>query len=102
MPEYLYPGVYVEEIDTGNKPIEGVSTSTVGFLGVAERGPVTPVFITNFPDYVRAFGRYYKKVQQQFTSLMRSKASSRTGENVAMCNASSHQAELQLRMAVRS
>ncbi len=42
MPEYLYPGVYVEEIDTGNKPIEGVSTSTAGFLGIAERGATTP------------------------------------------------------------
>ena len=30
MPEYLAPGVYVEEIDTGAKPIEGVSTSTCG------------------------------------------------------------------------
>ena len=34
MPEYLSPGVYVEEIDTGSKPIEGVSTSTCGVVGV--------------------------------------------------------------------
>lgn len=27
MPEYLYPGVYVEEIDAGTHPIPGVSTS---------------------------------------------------------------------------
>jgi phage tail sheath protein FI len=60
MPEYLYPGVYVEEIDTGNKPIEGVSTSTVGFLGIAERGPTSPTLITSFGDYQRAFGRYVK------------------------------------------
>ena len=39
MPEYLAPGVYVEEIDTGSKPIEGVSTSTAGMIGVTERGP---------------------------------------------------------------
>ena len=58
MPEYLYPGVYVEELDTGNKPIEGVSTSTVGFFGVAERGPEAPLLITSFGDYVRAYGRY--------------------------------------------
>src|SRR5205823_4176269 len=58
MPEYLYPGVYVEEIDTGNKPIEGVSTSTVGFLGIAERGPVKPILITSFDDFVRTFGKY--------------------------------------------
>jgi phage tail sheath protein FI len=58
MPEYLSPGVYVEEVDTGNKPIEGVSTSTVGFLGVAERGPTKPKLTTSFTDYVRNFGRY--------------------------------------------
>jgi len=38
MPEYLYPGVYVEEMQTGNAPIEGVSTSTVGFFGGRSRG----------------------------------------------------------------
>src|SRR6476619_5215088 len=58
MPEYLYPGVYVEEIDTGSKPIEGVSTSTVGFLGITERGPMTPTFLTSFADYVRNYGSY--------------------------------------------
>jgi uncharacterized protein len=61
MAEYLTPGVYVEELDTGNKPIEGVSTSTVGFLGVAERGPARATLITSFPDYVRAFGSYYEE-----------------------------------------
>ncbi|HWA72757.1 MAG TPA: phage tail sheath C-terminal domain-containing protein [Polyangiaceae bacterium] len=60
MPEYLYPGVYVEEVDTGNKPIEGVSTSTVGFLGIAERGPEQPTFITSFSDFVRYYGRYLR------------------------------------------
>ena len=57
MPEYLAPGVYVEEIDTGNKPIEGVSTSTVGLVGVTERGPVNvPILITSYGEYVRWFG----------------------------------------------
>lgn len=60
MPEYTYPGVYVEEIDTGNKPIEGVSTSTVGFLGLAERGPLDTRLITSFGDFVRLYGRYTK------------------------------------------
>jgi uncharacterized protein len=59
MPEYLYPGVYVEETDTGNKPIEGVSTSTVGFLGIAERGPAIATFITSYADFQRSFGSYY-------------------------------------------
>jgi len=59
MPEYLSPGVYVEEVDTGNKPIEGVATSTAGFLGIAERGPADwPRLVTSFSEYQRLFGRY--------------------------------------------
>ncbi len=57
MPEYLSPGVYTEEIDTGSKPIEGVSTSTAGMVGVAERGPVNvPILITGYGEYTRWFG----------------------------------------------
>ncbi|MGH8066277.1 MAG: phage tail sheath C-terminal domain-containing protein [Candidatus Entotheonellia bacterium] len=57
MPEYLAPGVYVEEIDTGSKPIEGVSTSTAGMIGVTERGPVNvPILITGIGEYRRWFG----------------------------------------------
>src|SRR5262252_2479470 len=57
MPEYLAPGVYIEEIDTGSKPIEGVSTSTAGMIGVTERGPVdVPILITSFAEYRRWFG----------------------------------------------
>ena len=40
MAEYLSPGVYVEEFDSGSVPMEGVSTSTAGFIGVAEKGSV--------------------------------------------------------------
>src|SRR5271165_2563771 len=58
MPQYLYPGVYVEEINTGNAPIEGVSTSIVGFLGVAERGPVAATLVTSFAGYALTFGGY--------------------------------------------
>jgi phage tail sheath protein FI len=58
MPEYLSPGVYVEEIDTGAKPIEGVSTSTAGMVGLTERGPATgvPILVTGPGDYARWFG----------------------------------------------
>jgi len=66
MAEYLTPGVYVEELDTGNRPIEGVSTSTVGFVGVAERGPTTTTLITSFSDYARAFGSYYAANGQSY------------------------------------
>ena len=41
MPSYLAPDVYVEEVDSGNKPIEGVSTSITGFVGMTQRGPAS-------------------------------------------------------------
>ena len=57
MPEYLSPGVYLEEVDTGSKPIEGVSTSTVGMVGVSERGPENiPILVTSNGEYKRIFG----------------------------------------------
>src|SRR5689334_18652185 len=57
MPEYLAPAVYVEEVDTGSKPIEGVSTSTTGMIGVAERGPASvPILVTSNGEYQRWFG----------------------------------------------
>jgi phage tail sheath protein FI len=40
MAEYLSPAVYVEEIPSGNKPIQGLGTSTCGFVGHAPKGPV--------------------------------------------------------------
>ena len=57
MPEYLSPGVYVEEIDAGPKPIEGVSTSTAGAVGVTEKGPSDgrPLLVTSFADFQRNF-----------------------------------------------
>ncbi len=59
MPEYLSPGVYVEEIDTGPRPIEGVSTSTAGMVGVTERGPVgVPILVTSNGAFKRHFGGY--------------------------------------------
>lgn len=60
MAEYLSPGVYVEEFESGSKPMEGVSTSTVGFIGLAERGPVegVPQLVTNPADFHRMYGGY--------------------------------------------
>ena len=59
MPEYLAPGVYVEEIERGPKPIEGVATSTAAFLGETERGPVRPRLTTSYNDYLRIFGNVF-------------------------------------------
>jgi len=60
MPEYFSPGVYVEEIDNAPRSIEGVGTSTAGFVGLAEKGPVggAPTLITNFKSYLRTFGGF--------------------------------------------
>src|SRR5258705_10230516 len=56
---YLSPGVYVEEVDRGSKPIEAVGTNTVGFLGTSSKGPVNkPVFITNWSQFVNTFGDF--------------------------------------------
>ena len=56
MPEYLSPGVYIEEVETGAMPIAGVGTSTAGFLGETERGPTDPTLVTSYADFRRVFG----------------------------------------------
>src|SRR5687768_10267510 len=57
MPEYLSPGVYVQEVDSGPKPIEGVGTATAAFVGFAAGGPVNrPTLVTNWTQYVETFG----------------------------------------------
>jgi uncharacterized protein len=67
--ELLHPGVYVQEISSGVRPIQGVSTSTAAFIGVTDKGPLPgtllptgrvaqPVLITSFTDYLRQFGGF--------------------------------------------
>ena len=58
MPEYLAPGVYVEETSYRAKSIEGVSTSTAGFVGPTRTGPLEgkPEVLTSFADFVRTYG----------------------------------------------
>ncbi len=60
MAEYLSPGVYVEEFESGGKPMEGVGTSTAGFIGLAEKGPIegVPQLVTNFSEFKRTYGGY--------------------------------------------
>src|SRR3954471_7026131 len=56
MPTYLTPGVYVEEVPSASKPIEGVSTSIAAFVGLAPGGPVnTPMRISNWTQFVKLF-----------------------------------------------
>jgi phage tail sheath protein FI len=58
MPEYLAPGVYVEETSFRAKSIEGVGTSTTAFVGPARRGPVgvRSELITSLGDFERYYG----------------------------------------------
>lgn len=69
MPEYLAPGVYVEEVSFRSKSIEGVPTSTTGFAGLTRYGPVQyvangrrgprptePRLITSFTEFERVYG----------------------------------------------
>lgn len=57
MPNYQTPGVYVEEIESGSKPIEAGATNIVGFLGIAEKGPVNQAtLVTNWTQYTKIFG----------------------------------------------
>jgi phage tail sheath protein FI len=73
MPEYLSPGVYVEEIDRGPKPIEGVGTAMAAFVGFTEKAEWTrevdgemvtqellnlPQLVTNWSQYVQRFGGF--------------------------------------------
>jgi uncharacterized protein len=73
MPEYLSPGVYVEEVDRGPKPIEGVGTAMAVFIGFSEKAQLVessngetttrdlvgkPQLVTNWSQYVERFGNF--------------------------------------------
>ncbi|MEE4421542.1 phage tail sheath subtilisin-like domain-containing protein [Streptomyces bugieae] len=59
MPSYLSPGVYVEEVASGSRPIEGVGTSVAAFVGLAPTGPLNePTLVTNWSQYVSSFGDF--------------------------------------------
>ncbi|MFD7084612.1 phage tail sheath subtilisin-like domain-containing protein [Streptomyces sp. NPDC059918] len=59
MPNYLSPGVYVEEVSSGSKPIEGVGTAVCAFVGFAQKGPVdTPTLVTNWTQFTATFGEF--------------------------------------------
>jgi uncharacterized protein len=57
MVNYRSPGVYIEEVEAGSRPIEGVGTAVGAFLGIAADGPFnTPVLVANWGQYVKEFG----------------------------------------------
>jgi uncharacterized protein len=57
MPNYLTPGVYVEEVPATSKPIEGVATSVAAFVGLAPGGPINkPMRISNWTQFAKIYG----------------------------------------------
>jgi len=59
MPTYLSPGVYVEEMEAGSRPIEGVGTAVAAFVGLAAKGPVNePTLVTNWTQFTGTFGEF--------------------------------------------
>ncbi|CAM3776265.1 phage tail sheath subtilisin-like domain-containing protein [Occultella aeris] len=59
MPTYLSPGVYVEEVEAGSRPIEGVGTSVAAFVGLAAKGPVNePTLVSNWTQFSETFGDF--------------------------------------------
>ena len=59
MPTYLSPGVYVEEVAAGSRPIEGVGTAVAAFVGLASQGPINePTLVTNWTQFTQSFGDF--------------------------------------------
>jgi phage tail sheath protein FI len=59
VPSYLSPGVYVEEVPAGSRPIEGVGTAVAAFVGFAEKGPFNePTLVTNWTQFTSNFGGF--------------------------------------------
>jgi uncharacterized protein len=57
MPTYLTPGVYVEEVSSGSKPIEGVATAVAAFVGLLPGGPINkPMRISNWTQFATIYG----------------------------------------------
>jgi uncharacterized protein len=54
---YQHPGVYINEVSGGSKPIEGVGTSTAAFIGFTPAGPANkPIRVTSWLEFARVFG----------------------------------------------
>ena len=73
MPEYLAPGVYVEETSFRAKSIEGVGTSTTAFVGPTRRGPVdgVPEMVTSLTDFEHIYGSLENLVLGDVTDARR-------------------------------
>ena len=110
MPEYLAPGVFVEEVSFRAKSIEGVSTTTTGFIGPTRYGPlsVEPELITGMADYERVYGDgaqlvFANRRTRSTTSCgTRHGPSSRTAGSGSTCSGSSRRPRSAARAAART
>jgi phage tail sheath protein FI len=58
--ELLHPGVFIQEVPSGSQPIEGVSTSTTGFIGRAQKGTIgSAQLVTSFTEFQTAYGGFF-------------------------------------------
>src|SRR5918997_99851 len=71
MPEYLAPGVFIEETSFRSKSIEGVSTTTTGFIGPTRYGPIDlpAVLVTSLGELERLYGNRRQLSFQDGTAL---------------------------------
>ncbi|MFI6294791.1 phage tail sheath family protein [Nonomuraea sp. NPDC050790] len=53
------PGVYIETVDSGSRPIEGVGTAVAAFVGFASKGPSEPTLVTSWSQYAGVFGESF-------------------------------------------
>jgi phage tail sheath protein FI len=61
MPNYLSPGVYIQEVEPSVRSIEGVGTAIAAFVGLAAAGPFhAPTLVTNWTQFVNAFGEPFE------------------------------------------
>ena len=58
MPNLTYPGVYIDEVSSGARPLEIAGTSTAAFVGLAEKGSAEATRVTSWPAFQRLYGGF--------------------------------------------
>ena len=91
--DYFAPGVYVEEVDKGSRPIEGISLSVAGFIGFTEdvRGDAElfkPMMVTSWDQYREYFGAPGSDGFTDYDAYLPFVAGSSMGEDAAGYQAS--------------
>lgn len=67
MAEYLFPGVYIDEVSFKAHPIEGVPTSTAAFIDIFDQGPMhKPVKIECYAEFERKFGGLHARSEASY------------------------------------